>query len=238
MKKIAAAGLLCIGLSGTAISAEPTEVTDGRVNGLNARTYDALQRINQASRASGIISAQAARFLGQEIVADQQMDPVETDLLLELTQDRSRLVKVSKENAHEEVVTFGTTSGETRKILRDLLLPQKTLEILLTSGPAGWKEVALLSERSPSDADDVQKYVQQHLASLWRQSNLDNKYLPLRDFLKQADIDMKTLPEAVYKSARSVLYQSVVQVDADLLDSIPNAFYSWLKLDVSVDPTS
>ncbi len=229
MKRILSTMVLCVGFCGVSVSAEPAVVMDGRVNGLNALAYGALEMTYRLSGASGVMSPEAAQFLSQVIKSDEQMDPVETELLLELTLDRSRLVKVSNSNAPAESVTFGTTFGEARKILRELLLPQKTLDGLLTNGADGWKQVAFLSERSPSDAAAVQKHVKQHLASLWRQSNLDNKYLPLRDFLKQADSDMKTLPEATRKRARAALYQAAVQADADLHDVIPNVFYGWLQ---------
>ena len=57
-----------------------------------------------------------------------------------------------------------------------------------------------------------------------RGSNLDNKDLPLGDFLKQPDSDMESLPKATQKLAKTALYQGNVQRDADLRDVIQDAF--------------
>ncbi len=229
MKKMVAAFILYFGICQGRVGAEPSVLVDGRVNDLNPKVYEALIKIDEATKGSGVLTTSAAQFLCEEINADQQIDTAETDLLVEMTVDRSRLVRISKKNAPTETVTFGTAFGTSRQVLRDLLLPQKTLDSLLATGAQGWRQLAFLSERSPADAAAVQTHLQQYITALWGQSNLDNKYQPLRGFIKQADTDLQTLPEAPHRQAQAVLYQALVQADAQLGDVIPNVFYSWLK---------
>ena len=59
------------------------------------------------------------------------------------------------------------------------------------------------------------------MVAIWKQSNLENRFSPFRDFVKQADADLKTLPEENRKPSRAVLYEALVQTDAQVGDAIP-----------------
>lgn len=229
MKKIALAAILSLSCLTVPVFAEAIVYTDAIVNGLNPVVYNALLRIRQATGNSGVLHAQAAQFLGQAMLADQHIDPIETELLVELTQDKARLVRIYPANRQADALILGTTSGAARQVLRELLLPQKTLDHLLTAGADGWTQLARLSERSPADAKQVQGYLQKYLTLVWGNSTLSNRYEPIRGFIKQADIDLKTLPAADHKQAQLVLYQALVQTDAQVKGNIPDFFYSWLK---------
>ena len=202
---------------------------NGRVTGLNTDVMNSLNKIKSENGGRGILSTQDAQELSGAINKDGKIDAAEEDLLVELTQDQSRLVKVSSAESSPNQVTFGTASGSARNILQETLAPRKKIEAMIDNGAQGFKDLTKVYSRSPADAERVVDILVGKAGKAWDASNLGNRYEPLRSFIATAYSGVNSLEGKANADGRNMLHEALKQVDQNVGDRIPDVFYNWVR---------
>ncbi len=202
---------------------------NGRVTGLNKTTFDALEKVNVSTNRTGVLSADAAKELSQAILKDGKIDTAEEDLLIELTQDKSRLVSVSSADSAPNQVTFGTAKGNAKNILLETLAPRKKIEEMIDNGAQGFKDLTKVYSRSPADAKRVVDILVSKAGKAWDASSLGNRYEPLRTFIATAYSGVNALEGQANTDGRNMLHEALKQVDQNVGDRIPDVFYNWVR---------
>lgn len=202
---------------------------DGRVTSLNKTTFAALQKVNASTNQTGVLSADAAKELSQAILKDNFIDKAEEDLLVELTQDKSRLVSVSSADSSPNQVTFGTAKGSVKSILQETLAPRAKIEAMIDNGAQGFKDLTKVYSRSPADAKRVVDILVGKAGKTWDASNLGNRYEPLRSFIATAYSGVNSLEGQANADGRNMLHEALKRVDQNVGDRIPDVFYNWVR---------
>ncbi len=200
---------------------------NGRVNGLNNNVYDTLKEIK--SKNKGALNPNDATKIAQAVKQDNKIDAAEEDLLVELTQNNVRSIRVSSSKNPANTVSFGTAVGKTQKMLQETLIPTSELEKLSGQGAAGIKKLVSVYQRSPADAERVVKALAKKGAEAWEKSAVTNAYAPLRDMISASYSGVKALEGESHDAGRDMLHQSIKQIDLKKGDAIPDFLYNWIR---------
>ena len=211
--------------------AKAPDRADGKVNGVNGGVFTALQTIKRGS--PGSLTLKDAMALREAIIQDDQIDEVEADLLLEMTQSTFRNITVTKAGAAEKppsVMTFPTV-GHAKTVLRETLCPQLNLETAWAAGAPGWRDMIRESKENSEQEQRVAAFVQARVADAWEASKSANGYRPLRDLLAQryGFSIASGLPADQSESARKLVINACSAVDAKADDQMPDFLYQWWK---------
>jgi len=208
--------------------AKPPESADGRVAGLNAVAFDALQTIKRKN--PGSLTLEDALALRAAIIRDDQIDAEEADLLLEMTQSTFRNITVTKAGAADKVTTFPTVA-QAKAVLRETLYPQLNLEACWAAGAAGWRDIVLESSGNSEQQQRITAFVQSRIAEAWQAGDANNAYKPLRTLISQRYGFTKTsgLTPDQMEQARKLMIDACRKVDVKVQDQMPDSLYLWWK---------
>jgi hypothetical protein len=209
-------------------AATVTGVIDGKVAGLNSRTFTALQTIKR--RNPGALSEVDMRELATVIKADGNIDPAESDLLKEMTQSQFRSITVTLEGAAPtapKVVTY-PVSGNAKRVLQDLLNPPLDLASAWAGGQQGWNAIIAEYKKSPLQEAKVINFVAGRLGEQWKVSNQGNGYKPLRDVIGQR-YGFSNSAGSDTNTGRTILYKAMNQLDQGEKDRVPDFLYNWVR---------
>ncbi len=211
------------------VPAAATPAPDGVVTGLNAPVFASLSGIK--ARSPSILTETDVRELAAAINKDGTIDPVEEDLLAELTQNRIRSVTITRQRARDTdrpVVLF-PQSGNRARMLKEVLSPRLDLSAQWAKPDHGW--VTLLGEfqREPSYQPALVDFVAARLGEQWALSNMANAYRPLRDDISKCyDMTMRAGGTNV-SAGRILLFGAMDQLDRKQQDRVPDFLYNWIK---------
>jgi hypothetical protein len=220
-------------LAAPALSDAPAKplptATDGKVTGLNLESYTAFQTIKK--RNPGAFTESDSNALAVAIRKDGVIDPLETDLLREMTQSQFRSITVTPANAAvdstDKVVSY-PVSGNAKKVLLDVLDPPLDLTAEWAKPDHSWgllvKEYKITLERGAK----VQAFVTEQLGKKWEVSNMGNGYKPLRDLIGKLYGHSNSLG-ADTNGGRTLLYNAMNMLDRNAKDAVPDFLYNWVR---------
>jgi len=202
---------------------------DGRVTGLNAGSYEALKNIKR--RNPGSLTEKEAGELATAIRSDGELDPVEVDLLIEMTQSQFRNIRIVPADtggtSGESVMTFPTV-GKAKRVLQQVLHPVLDLATEWAKPDRGWNAIVSEYKSNPEGEARVLVFLTDEMAKMWEISNQGNGYKPLRDEIGKI-YGLCHGQGADSNTGRILLYKAMNQVDRDSKDSLPDFLYNWLR---------
>lgn len=206
--------------------ADPALV-DGKVDGLNTESYGEFQRLKQVGRDRAFTDLDA-QLLKTAMLRDKKVDDVEADLLRELTQSQFRSIAVTKEGSSTEKITTFPTSGNTKKILLEILHPPLDLAKAWTQDSAGWNNMIKTYNKDAAEQARVTNFLVGRLGEDWAASNMANGYKPLRDRIGKL-YGYSNSQGSDANSGKSLLYKAMLQLDRREADKIPDFIYNWVR---------
>ncbi len=211
--------------------AKAPDSPDGKVNGLNAEVFSALDAIKRAN--PGALTMKEALALRAAIIKDDQIDALEADLLAEITQSQFRSITITMAGDAEKhtVRTIYPCSGHAKTVLRETLEPQLNHEESWAAGVSGWSAMVIDSKKDDTRAQRVAAFVQARVSDAWESSNQANGYKPLRDLLAKRYGFSKSpdFPADQVERARKLVIDACHAADIKAKDQIPDFLYSWWR---------
>lgn len=202
---------------------------DGKVAGLNEAVFATFANIRK--RNPGTFNEVDANELGAAIMADALIDPVERDLLEELTQSQFRSITTTPPGvtlpSDRKVISY-PVSGNAKKRLQDVLNPPLDLSGAWGRGAEGWKEITAEYRKSQTQEARVVSFVQNKVMDAWEQSNMGNGYKPLRDLIGRYYGYSNSLSGDA-ATGRTILYKACNGADRSSNDQIPDFIYNWVR---------
>lgn len=203
---------------------------NGQVNGLNRDVFTTLQNIKSRNPGSSALRDADARELSAAINKDGTVDAAENDLLNELTQNRTRSIRISSSDASANSVSFTSTAGTTKAILNNT---QKAhFNKLFSQGNEGFKELTAIYQRSPEDAQKVVDFLSAKASEAWDQSSVTNAYAPLRSLISTAYSGVNQLEGQANTDGRNMLHRAIEKLDRNpdgSNGSMPDFLYNWIR---------
>lgn len=147
---------------------------DGKVAGLNETAFTALATVKK--RNPGSLTERDAQELAAAIMADQNVDDSERDLLEEMTQSQFRNITVRPADDSGRAVMSFPTVGNAKKVLQRVLKPELDLDAEWTQGSSGWADICNEFKKSPDQEARVVAFIQGKLSGQWELSNMGNGY--------------------------------------------------------------
>ncbi|MCX6367119.1 MAG: chitobiase/beta-hexosaminidase C-terminal domain-containing protein [Armatimonadetes bacterium] len=187
----------------------------------------ALIRQTRATAPNGFTEASAKEVVGI-LLEDGKLDPVEYDLLDELTQPRIRAISLATPGSTETIIV-GTQSGTVHKVLSAPLDDQvrKLLDAPLTQ--ANWASLVERYVYSVSSAVRTVSLLQRLIAARWEASSISNAYEAYAETVGKLFEFSKALPIDKQKSGRLLLYQACKGHDGSRNDVVPDFLYNWVR---------
>jgi hypothetical protein len=207
---------------------------DGKVIGLNRTAFDTLNAGRKANLNNAFSEAEA-RNLSAAIMKPQPgekeatIDPVESDLLRELTQSGFRAINVFVEGSNAEKLTVYTTWGNARSLLRQTLATPFDLEAAWAAQASGFTVITNAYAASEHARAKIAPFVQAKLAAAWDKSSKENIYKPLRDETSKL-YGYSGAAGGNASNGRMMIYECLRDLDFDRDDAIPDFLYTWLKV--------
>lgn len=208
---------------------EPATPRNGRVEGMNAATFDKLQVVRQSGTSA--INVAQANAIRDAVMADGKLDAAERDLLDELTSDRTRAITVIKAGSAQPPVTvmFGSSSGQSKQIHRDTIYPSVDFAKAWNDGEQGWKIFAVEFAKGGFNESRATAFVMGQLGKAWKESSVPNAYKPFRDTITRLHGYSAAQKGSGVKDGKQLMYKSAAMVDWQEYDRIPDFLYNWLK---------
>lgn len=202
---------------------------DNRVTGLNAETYAAIDAIKR--RNPGSLTEKEAQELAAAIRKDGKVDPVETDLLVEMTNSGFRNIRIFRAglppDSPAQVTTFPAV-GNAKTVLLFVLDPSLDLAAVWTRPDHGWRTIVNDYKSSPEREAKVLAFVAAELAKTWAVSNTGNSYKPLREEIGRL-YGLSNSTGTDTPAGRQLLYRAIEKVDNDARGQVPDFLYAFLK---------
>jgi len=194
----------------TAVAVAADLPIDNKVPHLNPTTLAAL---NKALRLHpGMLMDADGPALKAAILSDQVIDEGERDLLQELVQTPLRSISVT------DTVCY-SASGACRHTL---------LEVLTTGMPelwqnGGYSRLVAHAKEFPQRQSDVVFFVEQKLLPVWKESNRENAFKPIRGAIGELYSASDQL------LGREILFQACQLLDQDAEHRMPDFLYKWVQ---------
>jgi hypothetical protein len=204
-------------------------VPDGKVTGLNADSYAALQTIRK--RNPGALFEADAQELVTVIRKDGKIDEGETDLLAEMTNSHFRSITITPAKTGADVadnLIVYPTSGNSKKVLQAVLNPPLDLAAEWAKPDHGWNALVKDYKSNLNREAIVQAFVAAEMAKKWEVSNMANGYKPLRDQLAKL-YGLSNSTGSDTHSGRTLLYKAMIIVDRNAKDAVPDFLYNWVR---------
>lgn len=201
---------------------------DGLVSGLPPEVYNALQMAVQVGQ--DFHDQQVAKAIQQAVLADNQIDPSERDLLQEIESQRYAELQIQAPDS-KQTLTFGNHfQAEAQKILspRQMQALMAELDQLWAQGQEGFQALAQ-KYADPAERSRLSHFMTAKVQEIWQQSHFSNGYRPLRDWLGTVKDSLGTMVGENRRLAQQMVYDALQQVDRKHGDHIPNTLYEWLK---------
>lgn len=202
---------------------------DGKVAGLNADSYAALQNVRK--RNPGAMNEADAKELAAAVRKDGKIDGDEADLLTEMTQSQFRSITVTPaitaSGVSEKVVLY-PVSGNAKKVLQQVLNPLPDFAAEWAKPDHGWTLLVKDYKSSPEREAKVLAFVTEEMAKKWEVSNMGNGYKPLRDAIGKI-YGLCNARDADADTGRTLLYRAVNTVDRNAKDAMPDFLYNWVR---------
>lgn len=204
---------------------KPKFTIDGKVTGLSDDAFHTLELLNESKRP---FSDSDAHSLKAAILKDGTIDDGEWKLLEEMTQHGFKTIQVTSASDLSKQLKTYSRSGNTREILLRTLYPKLDFPAALESGKDGFLKIASVVAQSPSREAEAVHVLEQKFIKPWQQSDSKNAYKSLRDEIGRYYGWCSTAAPELKAPAKSLLYQSLKQLDKDDSDRVPDFLYSWL----------
>ena len=208
---------------------EPATPRNGRVEGMNAATFDKLQTVRQSG--SGAINADRANAVRDAVMADGVLDAQERDFLDEMTIDKTRAVNIIKAGSAQPPVTvaFATANGQAKQILRDTIFPPVDFAKAWDGGEQGWTIFVNEFAKGGFSESRATGFVMEKLGAAWKDSTVPNAYKPFRDTITRLHGYSAAQKGSGVKDGKQLMYKSAAMVDWQEYGGIPDFLYNWLK---------
>lgn len=200
---------------------------DGKVTNLNQQVASTLQRVQRAT--PGKITEAGANEIKKAILQDNKIDAGEQDLLDELTQTDVKQITVFAAGSNSPVAVTYPAPGKAKQILESTKFHRDNLDGLWNNGAEGFKQLSEIAARSPEENTRIVDFVASKLTTSWEQSNMGNRYQPLRTVISNAYGFAGSSGGDNVNRGRNILHAAMQKVDKQAGDSIPDFLYNWVR---------
>ncbi|MBK8373863.1 MAG: hypothetical protein IPL18_02945 [Sphingomonadales bacterium] len=205
------------------------DLLDGKVTVLNTDAFATLALVRK--RNPGAFNEVDAKELAAAINKDSKVDPVEADLLREMTQSQFRSITVTPVKpvpGAGDKVTLYPVSGNAKKVLQNVLNPPLDLSVEWAKPDHSWQQLVTDYKSSAEREAKVLAFVTEEMAKKWEASNMGNGYKPLRDEIAKI-YGLCNTPGGDANSGRTLLYRAMNSVDRNAKDAVPDFLYNWVR---------
>jgi len=228
---------LALSLAVAAASTRADEPLDGKVEGLNADVYRAIQSIRKAH--VGELFRSDVRTLRRAILKDGAIGADERDLVAEILSGKVVQITPAATPTQTAAPTADAAArtllkgahDDARCILACIDIPDPKLLPLWGKGAAGLGALAALHARDAEGAAAVGRVIRAKMADAWLESTDTDAMRPLRVLLGDAYTRSKELPRGPRRTARRMLGETARDVAAASGGAIRSFEYEWLLKD-------
>ena len=214
---LASAFILTSALAGSgAAYARP----DGRVVVDDERVAAILSQTANA----GVISEAAVRAFGPLLYEDNSLTPSESDLIVELLDNRYGTVGITAPDGSQFLVPQLTPAAHAFLSLSD----PPDLNLMWMSGPVGMKQLIDVTLLNPHVRAQVQQYIAEQLYGGWAVAEVSGSLRAIRATLSAAISQWRLSDPETERRGRRFLYNAMLAIERVSNGELPDDLYAGL----------